>query len=125
ELAPEEQRRPSTRNPSRLAIVWGWLPRFLWIPIGTSLLGWLHDYNSMMTSVRSEGAALGPLTYQIIAKRARRVLVAFLAFYSILIFAAFLGALLPIVKNQAFVGASAIVAFMIIAVIGVASGYAI
>src|SRR5947208_3673874 len=108
-----------------LAIVWGWLPGFLWILIGNSLLGWLHDYNSMMTSVRSEGASLGPLTYQIIGKRARRVLVAFLAFYSILIFAAFLGALLPIVKNQAFVGASAIVAFMIIAVIGVASGYAI
>jgi len=108
-----------------LAIVWGWLPGFLWILTGNSLLGWLHDYNSMMTSVRSEGASLGPLTYQIIGKRARRVLVAFLAFYSILIFAAFLGALLPIVKNQAFVGASAIVAFMIIAVIGVASGYAI
>src|SRR5256885_9015555 len=108
-----------------LAIVWGWLPGFLWILIGNSLLGWLHDYNSMMTSVRSEGASLGPLTYQIIGKRARRVLVAFLAFYSILIFGAFLGALLPIVKNQAFVGASAIVAFMIIAVIGVASGYAI
>src|SRR6184192_1092695 len=108
-----------------LAIVWGWLPGFLWILIGNSLLGWLHHYNSMMTSVRSEGASLGPLTYQIIGKRARRVLVAFLAFYSILIFAAFLGALLPIVKNQAFVGASAIVAFMIIAVIGVASGYAI
>src|SRR2546427_12875699 len=108
-----------------LAIVWGWLPGFLWILIGNSLLGWLHDYNSMMTSVRSEGASLGPLTYQIIGKRARRVLVAFLAFYSILIFAAFLGALLPILKNQAFVGGSAIVAFIIIAVIGVASGYAI
>src|SRR5216117_2769974 len=77
-----------------LAIVWGWLPGFLWILIGNSLLGWLHDYNSMVSSVRNEGASLGPLTYQLIGTRARKVLVAFLAFYSILIFSAFLGALL-------------------------------
>src|SRR6266699_3232468 len=67
-----------------LAIVWGWLPVFLWILIGNSLLGWLHDYNSMVSSVRNEGASLGPLTYQLIGTRARKVLVAFLAFYSIL-----------------------------------------
>ncbi len=33
-----------------LAIVWGWLPGFLWILIGNSLLGWLHDYNSMVSN---------------------------------------------------------------------------
>jgi carbon starvation protein len=108
-----------------LAIVWGWLPGFLWILIGNSLLGWLHDYNSMVSSVRNEGASLGPLTYQLIGKRARKVLVAFLAFYSILIFSAFLGALLPIVKGSGSGGAAAMVSFILIAVIGVASGFAI
>src|SRR3989454_7301835 len=108
-----------------LAIVWGWLPGFLWILIGNSLLGWLHDYNSMVSSVRNEGASLGPLTYQLIGTRARKVLVAFLAFYSILIFSAFLGALLPVVKGSGAGGAAAMVSFLLIAVIGVASGYAI
>src|SRR5207244_10899487 len=108
-----------------LAIVWRCAPAFRLTLIANSLVGWLHDYNSMMTSVRSEGASLGPLTYQIIGKRARRVLVAFLAFYSILIFAAFLGALLPIVKNQAFVSASSIVEFLLIVVIGISSAYSI
>ncbi len=108
-----------------LAIVWGWLPGFLWILIGNSLLGWLHDYNSMVSSVRNEGASLGPLTYQLIGTRARKVLVAFLAFYSILIFSAFLGALLPVVKGTGAGGAAAMVSFILIAVIGVASGFAI
>src|SRR5881409_1629134 len=108
-----------------LAIVWGWLPGFLWILIGNSLLGWLHDYNSMVSSVRNEGASLGPLTYQLIGTRARKVLVAFLAFYSILIFSAFLGALLPVVKRTGAGGAAAMLSFVLIAVIGVASGFAI
>src|SRR6058998_2866551 len=80
-----------------LAIVWGWLPGFLWILIGNSLLG----------------------------TRARKVLVAFLAFYSILIFSAFLGALLPVVKRTGAGGAAAMLSFVLIAVIGVASGFAI
>jgi carbon starvation protein len=117
-----------------LAIVWGWLPGFLWILIGNSLMGWLHDYNAVVTSVRSEGASLGPMTYQLVGSRARKVLVAFLAFYTILIFAAFLGALLPVITSTtktatgvsfAFGGPAALVSFMIIAVIGVMSGFAI
>ncbi len=114
-----------------LAIVWGWLPGFLWILIGNSLLGWLHDYNAVVTSVRSEGASLGPLTYQLVGARARKVLVAFLAFYTILIFAAFLGALLPVITAKAatgggfrFGGPAALISFMIIASIGVLSGFA-
>jgi carbon starvation protein len=115
-----------------LAIVWGWLPGLLWILIGNALLGWLHDYTAVVTSVRSEGASLGPLTYQLVGARARKVLVAFLGFYTILIFAAFLGALLPVIVARnpttgafAFGGPAALVSFMIIAVIGVLSGVAI
>ncbi len=115
-----------------LAIVWGWLPGFLWILIGNSLLGWLHDYTAVITSVRSEGASLGPMTYQLVGARARKVLVAFLAFYTILIFAAFLGALLPVITSRAasggsfaFGGPAALVSFMIIATVGVLSGFAI
>ncbi len=116
-----------------LAIVWGWVPGFLWILIGNSLLGWLHDYNAVVTSVRSEGASLGPLTYQLVGARARKVLVAFLSFYTILIFAAFLGALLPVITAKgpaggalfAFGGPAALVSFMMIALIGVMSGFAI
>jgi carbon starvation protein len=114
-----------------LAIVWGWLPGFLWIIVGNSLMGWLHDYNAVMSSVRNEGASLGPMTYQLMGARARKVLVWFLGFYTILVFAAFLGALAPILINKtasgayAFGGPAALVSFLIMAVIGIAGGFAV
>jgi carbon starvation protein len=108
-----------------LAIVWGWLPGFLWILIGNSLIGWLHDYNAMMSSVRNEGASLGPLTYQLIGPRARKVLIWFLGFYTILIFAAFLGALLPVISNPKLGGFASLVSFMVMAVLGIVSGFAV
>jgi len=108
-----------------LAIVWGWLPGFLWILIGNSLIGWLHDYNAMVSSVRNEGASLGPMTYQLIGPRARRVLIWFLGFYTILIFAAFLGALAPIVANKALGGFSSLISFLVMGIVGVVSGFAI
>jgi carbon starvation protein len=113
-----------------VAIVWGWLPGFLWILIGNSLLGWLHDYNAMVSSVRNEGASLGPLTYQLIGSRARKVLIAFLSFYTVLILAGFLGTLVPVITAKTAAGAftyggpAALVSFMIVSVIGVSSGFA-
>jgi len=114
-----------------LAIVWGWLPGLLWILIGNSLLGWVHDYNAMVSSVRNEGASLGPMTYQLIGPRARTVLIWFLGFYTILVFAAFLGAMAPILINQtkpgvyAFGGPAALLSFFAMAIIGIAAGFAV
>lgn len=113
-----------------LAIVWGWLPGFLWIVIGASLMGWLHDYNAMASSMRNEGASLGPMTYQIIGPRARTVLVWFLVFYTVLILAAFIGALAPVLINNTkgvytFGGPAAIFSFFAMSIIGIASGFAV
>src|SRR5712691_9572038 len=115
-----------------VAIVWGWLPGFLWILIGNSLMGWLHDYNAIMSSVRSEGASLGPMTYQLVGSRARKVLVWFLAFYTILVLAAFIGTLLPVFQPAATATApnpapnmGPVLSFLILSVIGVASGFAV
>src|SRR2546426_12334245 len=88
-------------------------------------MGWLHDYNAMVSSVRNEGASLGPMTYQLIGPRARKVLVWFLGFYTILIFAAFVGALAPIVSNKALGGFASLVSFLIMGVLGILSGFAI
>jgi carbon starvation protein len=115
-----------------VAIVWGWLPGFLWILIGNSLMGWLHDYNAMMSSVRSEGASLGPMTYQLVGSRARRVLVWFLGFYTILVLAAFIGTLMPVI--QAYPSATnanptpnlgPMMSFIFLSLIGIVSGLAV
>lgn len=104
-----------------LAIVWGWLPGFLWVLIGNSLIGWIHDYTSLATSARNEGASLGPLVHQIISPRARIALVGFLLFYTLLIFAAFVGALSPVVVANP----AGSLAFYVVAIVGPLSGWLI
>ena len=72
-----------------IALFYGWLPALLWILIGNFFIGWIHDYSTLMMSVRNEGKTMGPLTYEIISPRARTGLMGFLLFYLILITATF------------------------------------
>lgn len=72
-----------------IALYFGWLPALIWILIGNFFIGWIHDYSSLMLSVRNEGKTMGPLSYEIISPRARKGLMGFLLFYLILITAVF------------------------------------
>lgn len=67
-----------------VAMKWGWLPGLLYVLFGNLFIGWLHDYVAVMVSVKSEGASFGPLTYDLIGKRSRTLLLAFIAFYLLL-----------------------------------------
>lgn len=73
-----------------IALVFGWLPAFLWIVFAALFIGWVQDYSAMFLSVRSEGKSFGPLAYELVGPTARKVLLGFLLFYFILINAAFI-----------------------------------
>jgi carbon starvation protein len=72
-----------------IALVYGWLPAFLWIVFGTFFIGWIHDYTSVMITVRSEGESFGPICYRMVGSRARKGLMGFIIFYLILVMAVF------------------------------------
>ncbi|MBP8646480.1 MAG: carbon starvation protein A [Syntrophobacteraceae bacterium] len=72
-----------------IAIQWGWLPALIWILVGTLLIGWVHDYTSIMVTMRNEGASFGGLSYRLISPRARVILLSFIYFYLLLITSAF------------------------------------
>ncbi|MEM0233139.1 MAG: carbon starvation CstA family protein [Candidatus Nezhaarchaeales archaeon] len=102
-----------------LAIQWGWLPAFLWILFGTIFIGWIHDYGSMMVSVRSEGASFGPITYELISPRARTILLWYILWYIVLILSSFtnvVGGLLNTVPQSPL-------PLLVTTVIGVIAGY--
>ncbi|RLG50918.1 MAG: carbon starvation protein A [Thermoproteota archaeon] len=73
-----------------IALMYGWVPALIWILLGNFFIGWIHDYSSLMLSVRNEGKTMGPLSYELISPRARRALLGFLVFYLILILAVFM-----------------------------------
>ncbi len=73
-----------------IAMQFGWLPALLWLVFGNVFIGWMHDYGSIMMSVRSEGKSLGPISYQLASPRGRTVLLTFILFYLIIISAVFI-----------------------------------
>ncbi len=53
------------------AIVFGWLPCFLWIVLGCVFVGGVHDYFGLITSARHKGKSVGEIIGQYVGKKAR------------------------------------------------------
>jgi carbon starvation protein len=53
-----------------IALAWGWLPAILWVWFGNVLIGAIHDYLSLMASVRHEGRTIQWISGRLISERA-------------------------------------------------------
>jgi carbon starvation protein len=54
-----------------IAVIWGWLPAFLWVVFGTVFFAGVHDAGALWASVRNRGTSIGSLTESVVGKRAR------------------------------------------------------
>ena len=54
-----------------IAIIWGWLPALIWILVGSIFMGAVHDFGSMMISLRHEGRSIGDIAGTIINTRVK------------------------------------------------------
>ena len=66
-----------------IAVIWGWLPAFLWVVLGSIFAGAVHDFGTLWISTRHKGKSIGTLTQSIIGDRAR-VLFLLLIFFLLL-----------------------------------------
>ncbi len=66
-----------------IAVIWGWLPAFLWVVLGTVFAGAVHDFGALWISVRHRGHSIGTVTQGILGSRAR-VLFLFVIFFLLL-----------------------------------------
>lgn len=62
-----------------IAVIWGWLPAFLWVTLGTIFFAGIHDFGAIWASVRNKAKSVGTLTGEVVGSRAR-------AIFSIVIF---------------------------------------
>ncbi len=72
-----------------IALAWGWLPALLWIWVGNIFIGAVHDYLSLMSSVRYDGHSVQWIAGRVIRKRTGRIFSLFVFFVLILVVAAF------------------------------------
>jgi len=73
-----------------IALAWGWLPTLLWIWFGNVFIGVVHDYLSLMASVRHEGRSISWIAGQLLGKRASYIFNLYVWFALILVIAAFI-----------------------------------
>jgi carbon starvation protein len=72
-----------------IAMVWGWVPGLLWIWLGNIFIGAVHDYLSLMASVRYDGRSVQWVAARIIRRRTGYAFSLFIFFALVLIVAAF------------------------------------
>ncbi len=54
-----------------LAVIWGWVPALLWVLFGSILIGAVHDFGSLVVSMRNRGQTVGDISGRMLAPRAR------------------------------------------------------
>lgn len=54
-----------------IGIIWGWLPAFIWIFLGSIFMGAVHDFTTLVVSARNEGKTIGELTGKLVSPEAR------------------------------------------------------
>ncbi len=72
-----------------LAMAWGWIPGLLWVWLGNAFIGAVHDYLSLMASVRYDGRSIQWISGKLMSKRTSLILQLFIYFTLILVIAAF------------------------------------
>jgi len=56
-----------------IAVIWGWVPAFLWVVLGTIFFAGVHDFGAIWASVRHRGQSIGAVTGELVGKRARNL----------------------------------------------------
>ena len=54
-----------------LAVIWGWVPALLWVVFGSILIGAVHDFGSLVVSMRNRGQTVGDIAGRVLAPRTR------------------------------------------------------
>lgn len=54
-----------------IAVMWGWLPALIWVLLGSVLIGAVHDFGSLVVSMRSQGQTVGDVAGRVMNRRVR------------------------------------------------------
>ncbi len=71
------------------AAIFGWVPVFLWIIIGSIFFGGVHDMGSLFASVRNDGKSIGEVIHTSIGEKGKKLFAVFAWLTLLLVVAAF------------------------------------
>lgn len=104
-----------------IGIIWGWVPAVLWVLLGSIFMGAVHDFGSLIVSMRNQGKSISEVAAKYINTRVRFIFFA-VVFLTLLIVIAIFGVVIAAVFT-AF--PSAVIPVWLQIPIAVALGYAV
>ena len=72
-----------------MAMMFGWLPAFLWVLLGGIFFGAVQDFGALYASVKSHGKSMGGVIEQYIGKAGKKLFFLFCWLFTLLVIAAF------------------------------------
>lgn len=72
-----------------VAVIWGWIPAFLWVTIGTIFFAGMHDMGALWASVRNRGKSMGALSSRYIGARGANLFLVVIFLLLLMVNAAF------------------------------------
>ena len=82
-----------------IAVFWGWLPALIWVFLGSILIGAVHDFGSLVVSMRNNGQTIGDIAGRVITRRVR-ILFLLVLFLALTIVLAIFGLIIAMVFRQ-------------------------
>ena len=72
-----------------VAVIWGWLPAFLWVTLGTVFFAGMHDMGALWASARHKGRSIGTLSGRYIGGSGRILFLVVIFFLLLMVNAVF------------------------------------
>lgn len=79
-----------------IGIIWGWLPAILWVTLGCVLMGAVHDFGTLVVSLRNDGKSVSEIAARYINRRVRMIFF-IIVFFALLIIIAIFGVVIATV----------------------------
>ena len=90
-----------------IAVIWGWVPALVWVFLGSIIMGAVHDFGSLIISMRNKGKSISEYTAKYINSRTKYffffivflelwIIVSIFGLVMAIIFAMYPGAVLPV-----------------------------
>jgi len=79
-----------------IGVIWGWLPALLWVTVGCIFIGAVHDFGTLVVSLRHEGKSISEVTARYINPRVRFIFFA-IVFLTLLLVIAVFGVVIAVV----------------------------
>ena len=49
-----------------IALIWGWLPAFIWVVVGTMFFAGVHDFGALVLSLKEKGKSVADISSKVI-----------------------------------------------------------